>query len=187
EAVVSHENKPECLPGFRLICDDSKGDGLEMCNGLKHAGRAQLVKYHNEEPGQFKWGEYFKEILTNCDIAVKEYLNGKIGSRFHLFTAKVDEKIGDKSFKERYSQVKGDILKRAIINNLKNDIEKIGNLDDLKEFEKKFKQSSEYMTLSKAQGLFTKVTGIKTDSQRAVEEIFSKALKDLQSPKLAMK
>ncbi|GAN29577.1 hypothetical protein lpymt_01169 [Legionella pneumophila] len=61
------------------------------------------------------------------------------------------------------------------------------NLDDLKEFEKKFKQSSEYMTLSKAQGLFTKVTGIKTDSQRAVEEIFSKALKDLQSPKLAMK
>ncbi|HDI5443645.1 TPA: hypothetical protein PNR70_002855, partial [Legionella pneumophila] len=50
-----------------------------------------------------------------------------------------------------------------------------------------FKQSSEYMTLSKAQGLFTKVTGIKTDSQRAVEEIFSKALKDLQSPKLAMR
>ncbi|HEO1378486.1 TPA: hypothetical protein VAH49_002950, partial [Legionella pneumophila] len=52
---------------------------------------------------------------------------------------------------------------------------------------KKFKESSEYMTLSKAQGLFTKVTGIQTDSQRAVEEIFSKALKDLQSPKLAMK
>ncbi|HDO8023726.1 TPA: hypothetical protein P5J59_002718, partial [Legionella pneumophila] len=72
-------------------------------------------------------------------------------------------------------------------NNLKNDIEKIDNLDDLKDFIKKFKQSSEYMTLSKAQGLFTKVTGIKTDSQRAVEEIFSKALKDLQSPKLAMR
>ncbi|CZG25222.1 Dot/Icm T4SS effector Lem4/SmdA [Legionella pneumophila] len=187
KAVVSHEKKPECLPGFRLICDDDEIDGEEMYNGLKHTGRSQLVKYHNEKPGQFKWGEYFKEILTNCDIAIKEYLNGKIGSRFHLFTAKVDEKIGDQAFKDRYSQVKGDILKRAIINNLKNDIEKIDNLDDLKDFIKKFKQSSEYMTLSKAQGLFTKVTGIKTDSQRAVEEIFSKALKDLQSPKLAMR
>ncbi|HAU1150878.1 TPA: hypothetical protein JBI12_02880 [Legionella pneumophila] len=187
DAVVLHEKKPECLPGFRLICDDDEIDGEEMYKGLADTGRAQLVKYHTEKPGEFKWGEYFKELLINCDIVAKEYLNGKTGSRFHLFTAKVDEKVCDQSFKNKYSHIKGDILKRAIINNLKSDIEKIDNLDTLKKFMEDFKRSPEYLTLSKAQGLFTKITGIKTDSQRAVEEIFNNALKDFDSPKPAMR
>lgn len=182
DAVVSHEQKTESS-GFRLICDDDEFDKDAMYLGLKDTQRNQSVSVHTEKSGEFKWGEYFKELLINCNIAVKEYLNGKTAPRTHLFTARVNDDIADQTFKDKYSHLKGDELKRAIINTFKKDIEHIDNVDDMKEFMKKYKESPEYGTLSKGQGLVTKLTGIQTSSQKAIEEIFNNKMNALNSPK----
>lgn len=91
-------------------------------------------------------------------------------SRHHLWYATVEN--SDKltaEFKEKYMSFKGDHLKSKLLNELKEEINQINSLDQLKSFEKGLKERDEYKLLSKSQGVMTHILGLKTSSLKALE------------------
>jgi hypothetical protein len=175
QAVTNHEQSHK--PGLRFVCDDDESDYLEMIHGAK--SEENTVIGHHASAGQFKWLDFIKEIIQKLQhvLPISEYLNGRTTNRFHLFKANVNSVSSSPeshaAFKQKYQGIEGDDLKRAILNNLKADI---SGLDKpaLETFRQEFLKSLEYKLISTGQGLTTRVFGLQTDSQRAVELIFNK-------------
>ena len=176
QAVVNHEKSFK--PGLRFICDDDENDFTEMRLGAKN-DKNEIIG-HNEAAGHFKWLDYLKEILQKIQhiLPVSEYLDGRVKMRFHLFPAKTTSITSQSEqttiFRQKYKDFEGDDLKRAILFDLKETISAIDDIDDLLEFKKTYLLSPEYELLSKGQGLTTYAFGLRTDSQQAVDLIFSK-------------
>jgi len=174
KAVQTHEKNRK--PGLRFICDDDKVDYGEMVSGTNL--KENSVFGYSFAPGKFNWAQYTKEICSFLPnpSPVAEYLKGSKKNRFHLFSANVNS-ISSKSnnvelFKNLYKSVKGDDLKRSILNDLKLKLADIKTAEELTEFKKSYLQSPEYKLLSKGQGLTTRVFSLKTDSIKAVDLIF---------------
>lgn len=90
-----------------------------------------------------------------------------------------------KNLKEQFQDLKGDYLKSKILENLKSRIENVSSKDELKELKKEIMSSDEYKVLNTGQGLFTKITGIKTSSVKALDAMINEQEQNLnRSPQL---
>lgn len=132
-------------------------------------------------------GQYVNEVLTKIKDAksteelskimpVKNEYRYKDTDRMHLFSAKPGSGL-----EEEYKDLRGDILKTRILENFKNKINDINSTEKLTELEGEFKNSPEYAILKKGQGLFTKITGIKTSSIKEVEDMIQQKRNILQN------
>jgi hypothetical protein len=86
-------------------------------------------------------------------------------SRTHAFKAKSIS---------GYRGLSGDALKRAILINMKDQIEKATNIEALNKLESKIKNQDQYNTLATAQGITSTIFNLKTDSLVALEAMFDK-------------
>ena len=85
-------------------------------------------------------------------------------------------------FKRKYGSAKGDHLKTEILNDFKVQIEKTFSTDELTELKERLMSSRECEILKTGQGAFTRLTGIKTSSIVALENMFQQQEKYLASP-----
>jgi len=99
--------------------------------------------------------------------------------RFHLFTASASSVKG---FKQDYQAMRGDHLKTKILEDFKRQIENISSPKELKTFKDNLENSPEFKVLNTGQGLFTKITGIKTSSVVALEDMISQKEESLKTP-----
>ncbi|KTC78270.1 hypothetical protein [Legionella brunensis] len=118
----------------------------------------------------------------NSQQSVKQYLSGSTTNRVHSFHEVSAQ------YKEDYQGIKGDALKRAIINALKSSLAEVNSIEDFKKVKSQFLDSPEMKIIDKAQGRTTHLLGafgLKTDSHRAVEKIFNEAEEEIRknSPK----
>jgi len=77
-----------------------------------------------------------------------------------------------KNLKDQFKDWKGDHLKSEILESFRKDIENVTSLPELEAVKKQIKSSAEYKVLATGQGLFTKITGIQTTSQKTLEAMF---------------
>ncbi|KTD61485.1 Dot/Icm T4SS effector [Legionella santicrucis] len=103
--------------------------------------------------------------------------------RFHLFEATADI---IKSYKNNYQNLKGDYLKSQILVDFKKQLEEANNLEDVNKITDDFKKSNEYKILTTGQGLFTKITGIQTSSEKAVDQMVKDRIGELNIPSPAL-
>jgi hypothetical protein len=96
--------------------------------------------------------------------------HAKAIGRFHLFgvTAK-----GFKDIKAELAHLKGDHLKREILFDFKNEIDKLVTIDDLDKFEKRniIEKSHAYQILEKNQGFMPRFRHTETDSVKALKKM----------------
>ena len=100
-----------------------------------------------------------------------------------------DTDVFDK-FKKKYKDDKGDYLKTKILEDFKQQIKKTSSTEALVALKKTLTSSYEYEVLKKGQGWFTQVTGIKTSSLIALDDMFKqqeKYLKDKQDDNKTLK
>jgi hypothetical protein len=103
-----------------------------------------------------------------------------LGGRFHFFT--VSSEAFDLNHK--YSKSTGDYLKTQILEGFKIQIEKTASKEDLQQLKHKLMKTPEYQILKTGQGLFTKITGIKTSSVIAFETMCSDQERYLESAQI---
>ncbi len=107
-----------------------------------------------------------------------------------MTAAKNTDVIAFQEFKIKYEQYKGDYLKTKILEDFKKQIEKTSSTEELVALKKTLTGSYAYDVLKKGQGWFTQVTGIKTSSLIALDDMFKqqeKYLKDEQDDKILKK
>ncbi|QRN03013.1 hypothetical protein GH742_03560 [Legionella sp. MW5194] len=128
--------------------------------------------------------------LKNSTRAVEEYRSGSRKNRLHFFhEVSVNDASHDR-FKNQYKGIKGDALKRAILNGLKDELAEAETEEALVDIITRFLKSPEMAILDKAQGKFTHSFNLKTDSHKAAEKLFEAAKKrinDAASEKTANK
>jgi|GEM_PF-5215627 len=90
------------------------------------------------------------------------------------------------NLKNKYRTSKGDYLKTQILEDLKNRIQKTSTKEELDELKKEFKTSYENDILSTGQGMFTKKTGIKTSSIKALESMIEQQENHLSQTELKL-
>lgn len=93
------------------------------------------------------------------------------GGRTHLFAVTAPNEAF-KNYKAQYQKLRGDHLKTEILEDLRSQIEGAHSLAELNNLKDNLMQSPEYNILKKGQGVFTKITGIKTSSVKALEAMF---------------
>jgi hypothetical protein len=76
------------------------------------------------------------------------------------------------NFKNKYNADRGDFLKTKILEDFKKQIQRTSSKEDLEKLKETVKGSYEYDVLKKGQGYFTQVTGIKTSSLLALDDMF---------------
>ncbi len=92
------------------------------------------------------------------------------------------------AFKNKYQSHKGDHLKTLILEDLQKRIEETSTKEELADLKKELMDSYEADVLKKAQGWFTKKFGLKTSSQKVLENMLKqqeKYLSDTSPPKLS--
>ncbi|KTD67832.1 Dot/Icm T4SS effector [Legionella steelei] len=117
---------------------------------------------------------------------VHEYLSGKVKERKHAREVSAYHFFTSPKHQEAYEGLKGDALKRTILNELKVSLSDITMKDALKKKKAAFLKSPEMEILDRPQGKPTKVLGLKTDSHKAVDKIFKEAEKRIDNPGLKM-
>lgn len=121
------------------------------------------------------------------NYGVDEYLSGKVKERKHAREIPIHHFFSNQKNKDEYEGLKGDALKRAIINKLKDSLSNITDPEELKTKKMDFLKSDEMKILDEPQGKPTKVLGalgLKTDSHKAVEKIFKEAEKRINDAEL---
>lgn len=86
-----------------------------------------------------------------------------------------------KNMKLKVQEFKGDLLKSKILEDFKDKIENVGSKQELQDLKTKIKGSDEYKILKTAEGTFTKITGIKTSSEKALNEMFKEQEQNLDN------
>lgn len=99
--------------------------------------------------------------------------------RYHFFAASPS---GNNALNKRYQNLSGDHLKTKILEDLKDKIQNITSKEDLKSFKTSLMKSPEYEVLKTGQGLFTRITGIKTSSVTALEDMIEQKEKSFDKP-----
>ncbi|WP_367605513.1 hypothetical protein [Legionella sp. W05-934-2] len=130
-----------------------------------------------------------KELLltqhkTNSRVAVREYLEGRLSNRQHSFHEVSSADFALSEFQEQYSGLKGDALKRSLLKELKDSLEKVNSASEIEAIKKEFVTSGKMKVIDTAQGrttYFLSVFGLKTDSHRAVDKLFQSAHKRIES------
>lgn len=112
---------------------------------------------------------------TYVNQGAEEYLSGKVKERKHGHREVGFEFFASRKHQEAYSGLKGDALKRTIINELKDSLEDITSRKDLEQMRLDFLASPQMQLLDKPQGKSTKLFHWKTDAHKAVDKIFRKA------------
>lgn len=124
--------------------------------------------------------------LRNSSGNVAEYLSGSKENRKHTFYEVSSEDFGRPEYKQEYQGIRGDALKRTILNELKDSLEDVKTKEELEKIKSKFLKSPEMKIIDKAQGRTTHILGMfhlkKTDSHKAVERIFKEAEKRISEP-----
>jgi S-adenosylmethionine:tRNA-ribosyltransferase-isomerase (queuine synthetase) len=107
------------------------------------------------------------------------YKHGVERIRFHLFEARCNL--------EGFQHLKGDKLKRTILEDIKKQIEKTFNSSKLARLKEEIMNSEKYEVLVKGQGLVTRVAQkiggsrcVKTSSIKALESMFDEQERNLR-------
>lgn len=114
----------------------------------------------------------------NAEKSVSEYQAGSTENRKHKFHDLSVDDFQQNSYKQEYQKLKGDALKRAILNQLKDSLEGAKTEEEFEKIKTNFLASPEMTIIDKAQGKMTFVLGFlgfKTDSHHAVDKIFKEA------------
>ena len=102
--------------------------------------------------------------------------------RSHLFSASISTASVADDFKSRYKAMHGDHLKTKILEDLKEKIQNTSSKAELGELKTKLMTSPEYDVLKTGQGLFTRITGIKTSSVVALEDMLKQKEESFDKP-----
>ncbi len=114
----------------------------------------------------------------NAQESIAEYRAGSTKNRKHTFHEVSATDFNCAEYKKAYEGIRGDALKRSILKSLKDSLEDVQTIDDLKEKKSKFLNSPEMEIIDKAQGKTTQIfgaVGLKTDSHYAVIKLFKEA------------
>ncbi len=84
-----------------------------------------------------------------------------------------------KNLKAQYEGSKGDHLKTQILADFKTRIENTSSKEELAALKKEINASEESRVINTGQGLFTKLTGIKTSSAKALDAMFEQQEQNL--------
>ena len=112
------------------------------------------------------------------------FANDPTEGRSHAFAVKAEKFEG---LKEAFQDIKGDYLKTKILQDFRAQIENAGSKEELNDLKKQLKSSPEYAVLKSGQGLFTKITGIQTTSQKTFEAMFAEQEQNLNNSTPSMK
>jgi hypothetical protein len=98
-------------------------------------------------------------------------------NRFHA----LEVKSGNfENLKDDLKDLNGDFLKTQILENFRTQIENTSSKEELDALKQQLKDSVEYGVLKTGQGLFTRITGIQTTSQKTLETMFEEQEKNLE-------
>jgi hypothetical protein len=103
--------------------------------------------------------------------------------RFHAYTIEGDDFV---NFKAKYQLLKGDILKHQILVDFAEKLSKITDKETLDHFVADFKKSSAYATLSKGQGVATRLFSLNTDCVAHVDNLVQIREEELEIQKLSL-
>ena len=117
---------------------------------------------------------------------VDEYLSGKVKNRKHSREVQPYHFFTSQKHQEAYEGLKGDALKRAIINELKDSLSDITTKEELKKRKTEFFNSPQMQIIDRPQGTPTKTLNLKTDAHKAVVKIFKEAEKQIDRTGLKM-
>ena len=126
--------------------------------------------------------ELTRENLLSPDVymlraSYAHYAFDQTEGRSHAFAV---DGANFKDLKDQFKASKGDFLKSQIIHDFAIQIENVGSKEELNDLKKQLESSPEYSVLKTGQGIFTKITGIKTTSQVTVEEMFAEKGRNLE-------
>ena len=141
--------------------------------------RDKLVdKFISENPSIKK-----NELLNPVNYRVSNHYVGNASNplegRYHALEVNANN-FND--LKEQFREIKGDYLKTQILKDFQAKIENTSSKEELDELKQQIKGSSEYKVLATGQGIFTRVTGIKTSSVKELESMFDEQESNLSSP-----
>lgn len=135
------------------------------------------------------WRSHKGENVSEPTIIGKgedEYLSGKVKNRKHSREVQPYHFFTSQKHQEAYEGLKGDALKRAIINELKDSLSDITTKEELKKRKTEFFNSPQMQIIDRPQGTPTKTLNLKTDAHKAVVKIFKEAEKQIDRTGLKM-
>ena len=134
-----------------------------------------IDKILKEQPTLTK-KDLLNPVIHRVDTQYEFKANNPLEGRSHAFTVSGEN---FKGIKDQFKDSKGDFLKSQILNDFRTQIENTGSKEELNDLKKQLQSSPEYAVLKSGQGLFTKITGIQTTSQKTFEAMFSEQEQNL--------
>ena len=127
-----------------------------------------------------------QDLLNPVNFQVSNDYVGKahnpLEGRTHGFAVNANDFV---DLKEKFQDIKGDFLKTSILSDLQSKIENTSSKEELAELKQEIKQSAEYKVLSTGQGLFTKLTGIKTSSVKTLDSMIKEQEDNIKTSEVA--
>lgn len=122
--------------------------------------------------------EYDRQLLSQ-KYHYEHATHSNANDRAHLFAANIDNFT---SLKDKYSDLKGDVLKTEILADFKKALDGATDPDVVNSLVEKFTTSDEYKVLEKGQGLLTRVLGLETSSIKAFKEMVDAKKQEFDKP-----
>ena len=149
---------------------------LDQMKGVK-ARELLISKFLKENPS-------IKEaaLLNPVSFKVSNNYEGRatnpLEGRKHSFEVDSRKFAG---LKEEFQDIKGDYLKTKILEDFQSRIENTSSREELNQLKSELVNSPEYKVLATGQGLFTKLTGIKTSSVKEFESMIEEQEGNIES------
>lgn len=121
-----------------------------------------------------------KEPKAHIPHNYKHAITGQESGRWHIDKASVEN---FKHLKDEYANLRGDALKSQILTKFKLKIEEVTTKEELATLRQQLenKSNDEYNILAKGQGLFTKISGMKTSSVQSLEKLFKEKEEQIEA------
>lgn len=171
----------ETVQKYTESSSPSKAAKQDMAYTLKQlpseVREALVNKVLSENPSINK-----QDLLNPVNFKVSNNYVGKahnpLEGRSHGFAVNAENFPG---LKEKFQDIKGDYLKTSILSDLQSKIENTSSKEELADLKQEIKQSPEYKVLATGQGLFTKITGIKTSSVKELESMLDEQENNIEN------
>lgn len=183
-SIISEANDPD-LSHINVAREFNAGNLLKKytneaatINEIPILAQEQIATHLRK--ASFTDRQAFKEGGLEQQLLAKDVGHEKSIGRSHRYSASAEAM---KTIKQEFQQLRGDHLKREILLDFKNQIEKISTIEDLQKFEtENIKSKSEsYKVLATGQGLTTRVLHLETDSVKALKNMINEKKADIKA------
>ncbi len=155
--------------------------GLKQANDLVVATADAVGQLSSAGTAKSQNTQITADRLSKIRPYYAHAVNEGLGRGKHAITVKGEN---FKQLTQHYKALQGDRLKSQILADVQEKLEGIESLEELKTYKQEFmdkKNNDAYRVLETAQGQFTRMFGIRTDSIAALEKMFEDKEKSLSS------